>query len=324
MSLKRKNCRGLGFLRQSLVSTPSPTSTRPAIANGCETTICTAVNILSTKLALSYQHFPCYHQWLSSNHMYSCQYSVNKTRPLLPALILSPMAVKQPYAQLSTLKLSTKHTLSYQHFPCYRQWLSNNHMHSCQHSNSQPSTPSPTSTFPAIANGCQATICTAVNTLSTNLALSYQLSFCYHQWLSSNHMHSCQHANSQPSTPSPTSTFPAIANGCQATICTAVNTLSTNLALSYQLSFCYHQWLSSNHMYSCQHSVNKSRPLLPLSFCYHQWLSSNHMHSCQHSNSQPSTPSPTSTHPSYHHRLSSKYVHSWQHSVNQAHPLLAK
>ena len=105
MSLKRKNCRGLGFLRQSLVSTPSPTSTRPAIANGCQTTICTAVNTLSTKLALSYQHSSCYHQWLSSNHM-----------------------------------------------------------HSCQHSNSQASTPSPTSTHPAITKGCQATICTAVNT----------------------------------------------------------------------------------------------------------------------------------------------------------------
>ena len=175
MSLKRKNCRGLGFLRQSLVSTPSPTSTRPAIANGCETTICTAVNILSTNLALSYQHFPCYHQWLSSNHMYSCQHSVNKTRPLLPALILlSPMAVKQPYAQLSTLKLSTKHTLSYQHFPCYRQWLSSNHMYSCQHSvnKSRPLLPAFILLSPMAVKQPYAQLSTLK--LSTKHTLSYQ------------------------------------------------------------------------------------------------------------------------------------------------------
>ena len=203
MSLKRKNCRGLGFLRQSLVSTPSPTSTRPAIANGCETTICTAVNILSTKLALSYQHFPCYHQWLSSNHMYSCQtlcqqnspsptsthpaitngcqatictavntQTLNQAHPLLPALsLLSPMAVKQPYVQLSTL---------------------------CQQIS-----PSPTSFHSAITNGCQATICTAVNTQTLNQA--------------------------QPLLPA---LILAITTGCQANMCTAGNTLSTKHTLS--------------------------------------------------------------------------------------------
>ena len=119
-------------------STPYPTSTHHATINGCQATICTAVNTLSTKLALSYQHSSCYHQWLSSNHMHSCQHSVNKARPLLPALILlSPMAIKQPYAQLSTLKLSTKHTLSYQHSSCYHQWLSSKYVHSWQHSVNQ-------------------------------------------------------------------------------------------------------------------------------------------------------------------------------------------
>ncbi|TNN36966.1 hypothetical protein EYF80_052870 [Liparis tanakae] len=34
MSLKRKNCRALGFLRHSLVSTPSPISTRPGMTSG--------------------------------------------------------------------------------------------------------------------------------------------------------------------------------------------------------------------------------------------------------------------------------------------------
>lgn len=35
MSLNKKNCLGLGFLRQILVNTPSPTNTRPGTANGC-------------------------------------------------------------------------------------------------------------------------------------------------------------------------------------------------------------------------------------------------------------------------------------------------
>lgn len=34
MSLNKKNCLGLGFLRQILVNTPSPTNTRPGTANG--------------------------------------------------------------------------------------------------------------------------------------------------------------------------------------------------------------------------------------------------------------------------------------------------
>lgn len=36
MSLNKKNCLGLGFLRQILVNTPSPTNTRPGTAKGCK------------------------------------------------------------------------------------------------------------------------------------------------------------------------------------------------------------------------------------------------------------------------------------------------
>lgn len=38
MSLNKKNCLGLGFLRQIFVNTPSPTNTRPGTAKGCDST----------------------------------------------------------------------------------------------------------------------------------------------------------------------------------------------------------------------------------------------------------------------------------------------